>query len=66
MAAENGVNELDRVLMYLNRGSRAHVKDEIEAQFDGPVDDLFKDGEIVVRKDRVNLFSESGHPATRV
>ena len=66
IAAENGVNELDRVLMCSNRGSRVHIKDEIEAQFGVPVDDLFKDAEIVVRRDRVNLFSGSGHLATRV
>jgi len=50
----------------LNRGSRAHVKDEIDTQFDGPVDDFFKEGEIVVRRQGVNLFSESGHPQDEI
>ena len=62
--AGNGVNEFGPGA-YLNRGSRAHVKDEIETQFNGPVDDLFPDGDIVVRRDRVNLFSESGYPTTK-
>ena len=55
------VTEIDvsgRICHGQNRGSHAQVNDEVEAELDGLVDELFKGSGIIIRRYRMNLFSD--------